>query len=573
MLVISNLLLEMLERISLVAISGYMLTQTTVFHQVLTRKIGSMGNVVIILLFSSMGIFCSYAGVPIHDAIANSREVIIMLCGLLFGPIIGTVVGIITGIHRYTMGGFTALPCSLSCIFSGLISGFVCYYYQKKKIPWIVIFTLGITVNILQMVMILLTAYPFSRALELVNTIGLPMTAANSMGLVIFMVIVRRAFEQEDRISAEQSHRALHIANHTLPYLRTGLTEKNAQAAVNIILQTTDYQAVALTNTTEVLGFAGVESAHHGPHRNAGLTSATCHTLKTGKITVAANHEEIGCSYPGCKLASAIVVPLFKRNHLAGTLKMYYTQTNAISHSDFVFAKDIGTLFSTQLDLAELDNQSKLADKAKLMALHMQINPHFLFNTLNTISSLIRTQPDTARHILTKLSALFRFSLQKTGKIISIREELFQVHAYLEIAKIRDGDKLSITEHIDPEIFSYGIPSLTLQPLVENALQHGLHKKENGGTLSIKGFIEEDTLCFIIHDDGIGMTVTNEIFKERQDHIGLYNVNARLQGLYGDHYGLKIESTAGQGTTVFIHLPKQLLPTTVSKSKEVIVHA
>ena len=98
-----------------------------------------------------------------------------MLCGLLFGPIIGTVVGIITGIHRYTMGGFTALPCSLSCMFSGLISGFICYYYQKKKIPWIVIFTLGITVNILQMVMILLTAYPFSRALELDNTIGFPM--------------------------------------------------------------------------------------------------------------------------------------------------------------------------------------------------------------------------------------------------------------------------------------------------------------------------------------------------------------------------------------------------------------
>lgn len=571
MLVISNLLLEMLERISLVAITGYLLTQTSFFRHVLTRKMALPGNILVVFIFSGMGILCSYAGVPINDAIANSREVIIMLSGLLFGPVIGTATGIITGLHRYTMGGFTALPCSLSCILAGLIAGFIRYWYCNNRVPWIVIFMLGIIVNILQMAMILLVAHPFERALALVHTIGLPMTMANSIGLVIFIVILHHAFEREDQIAADQSHKALHIANHTLPYLRLGLTEENAQAAVNIILQTTDYQAVALTNTQEVLGFAGAESEHHAPHKNPGLTSATRHTLETGEITVALNHTEIGCNHPNCKLSSAIVVPLFKRNHLAGTLKMYYTHANAISHSDFVFAKDIGTLFSTQLDLAELDNQSKLADKAKLMALHMQINPHFLFNTLNTISSLIRTQPDEARHILSKLSSLFRFSLQKTGKIITIREELMQVDAYLEIAKIRDGAKLSIVKNIDPEILLYGIPSLTLQPLIENALQHGLHKKESGGTLTIRGYAEKDCICFFIHDDGVGMAVTADLFKEKQDHIGIYNVNARLTGLYGDTYGLKLASRLGEGTTVRVRLPKQPLP--CPEKKEVRTYA
>lgn len=570
---VTNLLLEMLERISLVAVSGYLLTQTAWCRRILNYKMGITGNILTIALFSSMGIVGTYLGVPISDAIANSREVIIMLAGLLFGPLTGTATGLITGLHRYSLGGFTAVPCSLSCVLAGLISGFIYLRYRRTRAPWSVIFGLGLIVNLLQMAMILIISHPFSQALHLVNMIGIPMTLANSIGLVVFIIIIRRAYEREDRIAAEQSHKALHIANHTLPYLRSGLTERTAQAAVDIILQTTEYQAVAMTDTHEVLGFAGAESDHHAPHCQPGLTKATQHTLQSGEITIAMTPQEIGCPQSGCKLASAIVVPLFKMNHLAGTLKLYYTHKKAISHSDIVFAKDIGTLFSTQLDLAELDNQAKLAAKAKLMALHMQINPHFLFNTLNTIASLIRTQPDTARRTLTKLSTLFRFALQKTGKIIPIREELQQVSAYLDIAKIRNGDKLQVVQDIDPAILSYGIPSLTLQPLLENAIQHGLNRKEEGGTLTLEGHAEKDDLCFTIHDDGVGMTVTDQLFEERENHIGIHNVHSRLRGQYGDAYGLSIESQPGAGTTVYVRLPRQAPPEPTLTIKEASAHA
>lgn len=562
MIIVENtLFFEMLERICVAAVAAFLLSQTPLFRRLLTHnKTRITDRCQSILIFSALAIFGSYAGVPIDDAIANSRVIFVMLAGLLGGPVLGSLTGLIAGIHRYSLGGFTALACSVSCILEGLLAGLIYKLYRGRTLPWPVVLTTGLVGEALQMGIILIIAKPFSQALMLVNTISVPMTVSNSIGLTVFMIIIRRAYEHEDRIAAEQSHKALYIANRTLAYLRGGLTEKNAEATVQIILKNTNYQAIAMTDTTKVIAYAGAEASHHAPLANDNLTQITKLTLQSGTCMIAHNSAEIGCTHPDCHLSTAIVVPLFMMNRIVGTLKLYYTHKQRIAPSDVVFAKGVGLLFSTQLELAEIDNQTQLAAKAKLRALHMQINPHFLFNTLNTISSLTRTQPDQARCLLNRLSTLFRFTLQKTGKIISIKDELYQLDAYLSIAQARQGDKLAIKKNIDPTILSCGIPFLCLQPIVENAIQHGLHKKETGGTLTITGTLEPDnTIQFSIEDDGVGMIVTPELFTVREDHIGLYNVQSRLQGQYGTDYGLTITSTPNSGTIVLIRLPLQTL--------------
>lgn len=154
------------------------------------------------------------------------------------------------------------------------------------------------------------------------------------------------------------------------------------------------------------------------------LTNVTYDSLTSGTIHIAYSPAEIGCTHPNCTLSSAIVVPLMIKTRIIGTLKMYYTTpTYHPDTSDIAFAQGLANLFSTQLELTEIDEQRHLTEAAKMQALHTQINPHFLFNTLNTISSLIRTNPELARRLLIKFSQMFRFTLQYTGRVITIEKE------------------------------------------------------------------------------------------------------------------------------------------------------
>jgi len=302
-----------------------------------------------------------------------------------------------------------------------------------------------------------------------------------------------------------------------------------------------------------------VEATHHSADALK-LTDSTRSVLSSGELYIAQNPTAIGCSCKNCKLASGIVVPLKRNNQVIGTLKLYYTRASAVGQADIVFASGVGHLFSTQLELTEIDRQAKLVVRAELKALYAQINPHFLFNTLNTITSLVRTKPDQARELLIKLGAMFRYTLHKTGHIITISEELAQVRAYLMIEQARHGEKLVIEEDVSPLIGHYLIPFLSIQPLVENAIKHGLQPKEDGGRIIIKTTeLDHDIIIHII-DDGVGMDVEERrpLTLPATECIGLSNVHERLRGQYGLDYGLTIVSVPGSGTTVTLRIPRKV---------------
>lgn len=553
------LLWEMAQRMSVAATLAFLLSQFATFRRMLYRQGSFREKAAITIVFGFIGILGTYFGIPVGDALANSRVIGVMAAGLIGGPVMGVAAGVIAGGHRYLLGGFTAFSCGLANICEGLLAGMVHRYYPDKLVPWWMALLAGLVGEIMQMVIILLTARPYNLAKDLVDAIAMPMILVNSLGIAIFMLIIKTAMLTQEQIGAEQSHKALDIATKTLPYLRHGLDSSTARAAAQIIFDAGGYEAVAITDTQQVLAFVGIEEAHH-TRDTAGLTDSTRNVLSSGEIYIAQSTAEIGCSCKNCKLASGIVVPLKRANHVIGTLKLYYTQTNAVGQADIVFASGVGHLFSTQLELTEIDRQAKLVARAELKALYAQINPHFLFNTLNTITSLVRTKPDLARELLLKLGAMFRYTLHKTGHNITINEELSQVRAYLTIEQARHGDKLFIEEDVSPIVEKYLIPSLTIQPLVENAIKHGLQPKENGGSIVIRAVEANEDIVITVIDDGIGMDVKARCPLESPspECIGLSNVHERLRGQYGLGYGLSIASELGSGTRVTLRIPKHL---------------
>ena len=223
---------------------------------------------------------------------------------------------------------------------------------------------------------------------------------------------------------------------------------------------------------------------------------------------------------------------------------------------DIRLADGLAHLLSVQIQLAEGDNQKKMREKAEFKALQAQINPHFLYNTLNTIMSFCRTNPETARVLLVHLATLMQRCFDNRTEFISLKNEMDGIVAYLEIAKVRFGSRLSVDIDIDPALGEAQIPPLTLQPLVENALEHGLFPKVSDCRLSITGQLTDRGITLRIKDNGVGIPAEklNGLMTE-SERIGLKNVSQRLRSLYGEKYGLSLLSQPGGGTQAVIQIP------------------
>lgn len=379
------------------------------------------------------------------------------------------------------------------------------------------------------------------------------------------LILIYQLKGSNAKITRENNHPSvdttLQIAHETLPFLRRGLNETTAPKICEIIQKIAEVPAVAITDTQRVLAFLGVGCDKHQPGDRI-LTAVTKEAIATGKHKVVLSTQELSCSRTDCDcpLSSAVIVPLFCRNQVIGALKLYQTEEGALPPHVIRLAIGIGQLLSMQTELAELDRQAQLVTMARLEALHAQINPHFFFNTLNTIIMYSRTNPDKARRLLIHLADFFRQTLKRRGHYLTLREELDCVHTYLVLEKARFGDKLQIVEDIPESLLDYRIPVLSIQPLVENAVKHGITPKTTSGTVKISAHLAFDTLVLSVADDGVGIP-SDKLESVLQpgygsgNGVGLSNVNERLISLYGENHGLRISSQPNKGTTVTIRIP------------------
>ena len=204
----------------------------------------------------------------------------------------------------------------------------------------------------------------------------------------------------------------------------------------------------------------------------------------------------------------------------------------------------------------KLELQQLSLNEARLAALSRQINPHFLFNTLNSVASLIRQDPEEARQVVYKLSKILRRLLRQQENLTPLREELSFIDAYLAIEMVRFGDKLQFIRDIDPATLDLLVPSMLLQPLVENSIRHGLSSKVDGGVIRVRSRIENGRLQILVEDDGVGIP-EDKLARMFELGIGVSNVNERLKVLFGDEYKMWIDSRLGEGTSTGIEIPEQ----------------
>jgi two-component system, LytTR family, sensor kinase len=210
-----------------------------------------------------------------------------------------------------------------------------------------------------------------------------------------------------------------------------------------------------------------------------------------------------------------------------------------------------------------LQEQEKLLMAARVEALASQINPHFLFNTLTSISSLIRSKPETARMLIVKLSGLLRRLLRSQEHFVTLREELEAIDEYLDIESIRFGPRLHVEKDIDPSSLEIVVPSMLLQPLVENSIKHGLSPKVGEGRITIKSVLKDGHTIIDVIDNGVGVGPAHAE-RIKAGGIGLRNVNERLRVIYGANYQLQLDSVPGEGTCARIVIPELVVPARIS---------
>ena len=561
---IFELLITLIERFGLIVAGCFILMHFSAFRKIVLRRANPGEKFLIALIFGTFGILGTYIGVPIQGAIANLRGMAIITAGLLGGPLVGIGAGFIAGGHRFMLGGFTALPCGFATLIEGLAAGLISNYLRQDKFDWRVVFAFGVIGESFHMLMVLLMGSPFSDALTLVEVIAFPMILLNSVGAAIFIEIINIILREEEKAGAIQAQKALKIAIKTVGYLRTGLNFQSAEATVKIIREMTDVTAVAITDHHKILAYKGAGEDHHNVGKEE-LTSATANAIKTGRYKVINNRADIGCPVPDCPLHCGVIVPLKKKGETVGTLKLYRGKGSRISQVDIELATGLAHLFSTQLELEEIQHQAQLLAGAEIKALQAQINPHFLFNALNTIVSFCRTDIEKARELLIHLGNFFRSTLKNTENgLISMEEELENLRSYLMIEEARFGDRIKIFYKLNHGNDKWYIPQFTLQPLVENAIKHGLSSNDNGGIVTIETKTLNGVLQIIIEDNGIGISSAKlksilDTGGDSQDGhgIAIANISQRLKFIYGSDYQITIKSKEGSGTKIYLKIPNQ----------------
>ncbi len=555
---------SLLNQAGMILVFAFIFSRVPFFRSyLLSARRRLSGTLSFIVFFSLLGVLGTYTGIPVRGALANSRIIGVFVAGLLGGPIVGIGAGAVAGFHRWAIdvGGFTAFACMISTIAESALAGFLSDAFYRSKNKWRFAMLAGAAAEVLQMALIIAIARPIEEAFTLVELIGFPMIVANGFGIGMFIAIIESIFRERDRAAADQAQTTLRIASRTLKHFREGFNERSAERNANIILSTIKAAAVSFTDTKVILSHVGIGADHHV--RGSGIrTRLTREALDTGTYRVASTKEEIGCGHPGCRLLSSITVPLQDGGTVFGTLKIYKDFENGIGPVDIELALGLADLFATQIELSRLEEKNKLLAKAELHALQAQINPHFLFNAINTVASLTRSDPETARDLLVHLGAFFRKNLaQQQNELVPLREELEQVKSYLRIEQARFGEKLGV-EFAVPDDAECLLPPLLLQPIVENAVKHGIQKKLGAGRVRISAEKAGGDMELTVVDDGVGMDEARArtLFSETRgkNSIGLINVNARLVNLYGPEYALSVTSETGKGTTVRMRIPREM---------------
>lgn len=531
--------------LSLLLILFFIFSRTKVFKDSL---INNTLHILTTLTFTILAIISSYWGFFLHEGLFNTAPVFIIAVGFLFGKFSGTFCGCIVGLHFFLhMLNTESLLLAFIYMGQGYITGLLSSWLRHKDDPWLHVTLIGLLLASAQVILMAFVSDRNTTIPPVLEDFALPFMFTVAIGSGFLMFIVQDASNSHKKLEGISAKIALDIASDAASILQKGFNKDTAQEVIKIITSKTDnFSVMAITSRKNLLDFyASQDEQFFLNYLNADLQILLRDALQTDTKDLAV-------------IRSYQAVPLQDNNSEIGYILFAHIAKDKFSTSEIDLANAIGNMISTQIKINQIKERANLLANAEIRALQAQINPHFLFNALNTISYYCTPQPQMAKKLITYLADYYRKNLADANTLISFREELQHVHAYISIEKARFEDRLRVDYQIDEDCF-FHVPALILQPLVENAVKHGIAPKTNGGKIVIKLKKKKYFFYVFVIDNGVGIdkskltTILADDTKRKS--IGLCNVHKRLLSIYGPDNTLHILSQKDKGTVVYFKIP------------------
>jgi two-component system, LytTR family, sensor kinase len=344
---------------------------------------------------------------------------------------------------------------------------------------------------------------------------------------------------------------ALHAATATLPHLRRGLSTRTAEEVVPHLRALMGAAAIALADTQAVVAIDGEGREQVRP---GDLLSRLLARTPDDRMHIV---PRLISSDPTCPLRSAVLAPLSVQGRRAGTLIAFYRAVGPPGHAELRVVQEAASLVSAQVELSVVAEQEDRLAQAELRALRAQISPHFIYNALAVVAADIDARPDEARELLIEFAEFTRYLFRDRRSYVTLGEEVDHVERYLRLERARFRDSLHVSVDVPTETRSAVVPAMSVQPLVENAVRHGVERRAGTGRVAIAARVSGEDVELLVSDDGIGIEPHRlpAVIAGAGGGIGLSNVDARLRATFGERYALRIESRAGAGTTAVMTVP------------------
>lgn len=575
-----NLTIVLFERLGLLLIIAFVMTRTPGFQSLLYRNYSVKMSLVHSGVFGLFGIASTAIGIVIDENGAFNHQLIIfplaeghlivsmslvaiVIAGLLGGPVLGFGAGVITGLHLLFLGGVGAVANALVNPLTGLLAGLTARFFSNERVisPLKALF-IGVFPPVLHMQLLLIMYTKEVDMIGLVNTIGLPLVLSNSAAIAIFTAMIGIVLREQENEAALASKQALTIAKEAMPFLKKDSPFEVANGLAQLLYNRLGLAAVSVTDDKEVLAHKGMGDDHHQIGDPIALQLAHKAIAKK-KLQVTDRESGSLCIHKKCGLEAAIFIPIIEDEQVTYLITFYFRKHEHISPVEMVMAQGLGQFISDQLHMLAAEKLKVHIRDAELRNLQAQINPHFLFNTLQLIAGLYRENPANARFLTLQLASYMRFNLRLVSRsLVELEKECEHVEAYTAIIQERFKGRLNIQFQKPEDLSDIFIPPSTIQPLVENSVQHGLKNVAEGAKIDIRIEKEFDRIIVFVRDNGSGfppaiLPIVSHQPLGRDEHsgTGIYNVNQRLIHLLGESARLHIRNLSSGGSEVKFSIP------------------
>lgn len=558
---VSELVYDLIMNIAVLALIANLLSRLQPIQgMILQEKRNWRGDLLLSVVFGGIIILSTCMGVDIGSYNLNTRTIGAMAAGLLGGPLVGLYSSSIGALYVliFSTPKVFAKGAAFATILVGLLGAGFYPYFQRGKWKYRDLFLLACFAEICEMASLLRMTVSLQVAVETILDVTIPMILINAVGILIFIANFNTIFIRQDLESSRQLQKVSELSKRCIPLLNQGFYEdENIHKIASIIMEETEWSGVLIADKTSILEWQG-KDIEFNLEENTEIPEVGKRAMETKELTTLSHVSNDSPWYETTKEHSMVAAPFVVKDRSIGCMIVWMKKQWMVRKSEEELLQHLMTLGSSQIAMLELERQETMLQKAEFKALQFQVNPHFLFNALNTISCVCREDSERARELLVILADYFRYNLDYEAYMVPLEEELEHVKDYLEIEKARFEEKLTVTYDV-PEKLDVIIPTLILQPIVENAVRHGI---DDRGRRIVHIEIVEEKEAYIVHICDKGKGFREEVLMKLESgepigsSIGLSNVHKRMKSIYGEDGGLKIKSTE-KGSRVELRFLKQ----------------